>query len=175
MIAVAERIAGRDRQRLTDGIAAVALHVILRRLGAGRFLRAGGGSLVMKCMAERGERVTIGAAADGAGIFHPSGLRAGRRPTGGLHILVLMGRLQLCGVPQAAGLAAIERQRGLRAAHAAEILLIRAELQAARHEACILNDNAAILPADEPAGIAAAAVHVGIELVAVRAAGQIQR
>ena len=170
-----ERITSHDRQRLTNSIAAVALHKILRGLGAGRRLRAHGGSLVTERMTERIERVAVGAAAGGAGIFHPAGLRAGRRLTGGLHILMHMGRLQQRGVPQAAVFAAIERQRRLGAAHAAEILLICAKLQAARHVACVLNDNMAVLPADEPAGIAAAAVHGRIELVAVRAAGQITR
>ena len=170
-----ERSADRDRQRIADSIAVVALHIIPRGSRAGRRLCALRGSLVMERMTERSERVAIGAAAAGAGVFHPAGLRAGRRLTGGLRIRMHMGRLQQRGVPQAAALSAIKRQRRLAAAYAAEILLIRAELKAARHVACVLNDNMAVLPADEPAGVAAAAVHSGIELIAVRAAGQINR
>lgn len=107
-------------------------------------------------MTERIQRVAVGTAADGAGILDPTGRRAGCRLAAGLRIPVLVRCMQCRGIPQAAVLAVIERQRRLGIADAAEVLLIRAILQTACLKPGILNDNMAVLPADDPAGVAAA-------------------
>ena len=83
--------------------------------------------------------------------------------------------LRLRRIPQAARLAAVDRQRSLRLGIAAETARIRIILQRAAEIARAADRHMAVLHGNDPAGQRRSGVLRRVELLTVRAAGQIDR
>ena len=83
--------------------------------------------------------------------------------------------LRLRRIPQAARLAAVDRQRSLRLGIAAEAARIRIILQRAAEIARAADRHMTVLHGNDPAGQRRSGVLRRVELLAVRAAGQIDR
>ena len=125
-------------------------------------------------MAQRLQRLAAQFAADRAAEVDPARHGASRLATARFDQLMIM-HLRLRRIPQAARLAAVDRQRSLRLGIAAEAARIRIILQRAAEIARAADRHMTVLHGNDPAGQRRSGVLRRVELLAVRAAGQINR
>ena len=125
-------------------------------------------------MAQRLQRLAAQFAADRAAEVDPARHGASRLATARFDQLMIM-HLRLRRIPQAARLAAVDRQRSLRLGIAAEAARIRIILQRAAEIARAADRHMTVLHGNDPAGQRRSGVLRRVELLAVRAAGQIDR